>query len=926
MPSGLFTLKQQVAAVQQGAWTNPMQTGWVEYLVVAGGGGGGCGAGGNGGGGAGGGGVLAGLLNVASGATVTVTVGAGGAGAASTSVAGSAGSDSVFGSVTATKGGGGGTANSGGVATGTTGGSGGGAGYYNTGTDVGSQGTTGQGNKGGNAATAYQGGGGGGAGTVGLNSAGTQAGNGGAGIASAITGAVVTYGGGGGGGAYNTNTKGLGGVGGGGDGGQNTGNAAAGTANTGGGGGGNNNASNSQGSGGSGVVILRFPKQFLEALSFTGTAYITPNPTYWIYTFLSSGTITFSAIQQTYSYVDTVFSAYTYTGNGSTQTITNGIDLSGSGGMVWVKRRDNVADHRLIDTVRGGGNYLASDTTDAQAGGTFITAFNSNGYSMGAGDTGWNGNTNTYVSWSFRKAQKFFDIQTWSGNSTAGRTIPHSLGMQPGMVIVKCTNTASTSWIVWHRGSTSGYWGQLESTAAFNNSSAATLFGNGTITIDPDATNITVGGNSSVNITGSNYVAYLFAHDPRSDGVIQCGSFTTDGSGNATVNLGWEPQYVTIKCSSTTGPWVTADSARGFVATASNTAYLVPNTSAAEATATWQPNATGFTTTSALTNSSATYIYLAIRRPNKPPTTGTQVYNAIARTGTGAAATVTGVGFAPDLALIKTRSTANAWSDLNDRLRGANRLLYLNGNGGEVTTTQEVTAFTMDGVTVGTSSDGYHTNGNTETMINWFFKRAPGAFDICCYSGNATGQTVSHSLGVTPELMVIKSRTTTYAGAWYKSDQSNKFIYTDSTSGWGTDSTKVDWAGTNSTVFKVNTANETNASSNNYVAYLFATLAGISKVGNFTGNGSSQTIDCGFTNGARFVLIKRTDSTGDWYVWDSTRGIVAGNDPHLSLNTTAAEVTTDDSVDTDNSGFIVNQLAATNINVTSATYIYLSFA
>ena len=71
------------------------------------------------------------------------------------------------------------------------------------------------------------------------------------------------------------------------------------------------------------------------------------------------------------------------------------------------------------------------------------------------------------------------------------------------------------------------------------------------------------------------------------------------------------------------------------------------------------------------------------------------------------------------------------------------------------------------------------------------------------------------------------------------------------------------------------------------------------------------------------MMIKRTDSTGDWYVWDSARGIVSGNDPRLSLNNTAAEVTTDDSIDPDNSGFIVNQVSATNINVSSATYIYL---
>lgn len=129
-----------------------------------------------------------------------------------------------------------------------------------------------------------------------------------------------------------------------------------------------------------------------------------------------------------------------------------------------------------------------------------------------------------------------------------------------------------------------------------------------------------------------------------------------------------------------------------------------------------------------------------------------------------------------------------------------------------------------------------------------------------------------------------------------------------------------------SAVFSIGASGDSNASAATYVAYLFATCAGVSKVGTYTGNGSSQTIACGFTAGSRFVLIKRTDSTGDWYVWDSARGIIAGNDPHLSLNTTAAEVTTDDSVDTDNSGFIVNQLSATDVNVSSAVYIFLAIA
>jgi hypothetical protein len=87
-----------------------------------------------------------------------------------------------------------------------------------------------------------------------------------------------------------------------------------------------------------------------------------------------------------------------------------------------------------------------------------------------------------------------------------------------------------------------------------------------------------------------------------------------------------------------------------------------------------------------------------------------------------------------------------------------------------------------------------------------------------------------------------------------------------------------------------------------------------------------RKIDCGFSGGARFVLIKRTDSTGDWYIWDTERGIVTGNDPHLSLNTAVVEVTSDDSIDPYSTGFTVNQVAATNINVSSGEYIFLAIA
>jgi hypothetical protein len=98
----------------------------------------------------------------------------------------------------------------------------------------------------------------------------------------------------------------------------------------------------------------------------------------------------------------------------------------------------------------------------------------------------------------------------------------------------------------------------------------------------------------------------------------------------------------------------------------------------------------------------------------------------------------------------------------------------------------------------------------------------------------------------------------------------------------------------------------TNASGDTYIAYLFATLPGISKVFSVTkSSGSDASVDCGFTSGPRFVMLKRTDSTGDWYVWDTERGIVAGNDPYLLLNSTAAEVTSTDYIDPTSNGFTI---------------------
>ena len=620
-------------------------------------------------------------------------------------------------------------------------------------------------------------------------------------------------------------------------------------------------------------------------------------------------------------YVDDVFSAYTYTGNGSTQTINNGIDLAGEGGLVWARARDSASGgHFLSDTVRGINNVLSSNGTSGNSAATYYTGVTSSGFGLSSNavlnGTGGAGFGTSYISWTFRKAPKFFDVVTFTTGTDGVISFPHSLGSAPGMVVFKQT-ALNGSWYTWHRSLPNGT-GLL-----LNSENQQSNFG--FISANFTASTISVPASVIASSSGHAWVAYLFAHDPSADGIIQCGSFTGTPS---SVTLGWEPQYLMIKRTDLSGDWNIYDTARNWVSSSGADSRLKANLANAEQSVDdyGGPNATGFNFRN---EASGTYIYLAIRRPNKPPTTGTQVYNAIARTGTGAAATVTGVGFAPDFLIAKSRAAARSHL-AQDRLRGVTAASYTDLLNQESEVTTAVTSFGMDGVSIGTSPS-INSTAYGEPYINHFFRRARGFFDVVCYTGTGSATTVAHNLGVAPELMIVKNRATTSGyGHWFVGHKDIGSTYTLLLN--GTQPKDDGWSGVFGNVFPTtsafNVSGNTNVNENavTYVAYLFATLPGISKVGSYTGNGTTQTINCGFTTGARFILIKRTNSAGDWYVWDTARGIVAGNDPHLSLNTTATEVTTNDSVDPDVSGFIVNQVAATNINVSGASYIFLSIA
>lgn len=627
------------------------------------------------------------------------------------------------------------------------------------------------------------------------------------------------------------------------------------------------------------------------------------------------------------NYIEDVFSTYLYTGNGSTQTITNGIDLSGKGGMTWIKQRSAVRDNLLFDTSRGATQRLFSNLTNAQSQDIqSVTAFNANGFSVGS-DSGSNINAGTYVSWTFREQPKFFDVVTYTGTG-ANRTISHSLGSVPGCIIVKRTDTTG-DWQVYHRSTGNTKYLVLNSTAAAAISS--TRWNDTT----PTSTVFSLGTEATVNANGGTYVAYLFAHDAGgfglsgSDNVISCGSVTLDGSGNGTVNLGYEPQVVITKCSSATESWETFDSMRGWLVTPVAGNYsrrLIPNTSDAEDNSgELAITNTGFRIIGK--GPSTTHIYIAIRRgPMKVPTSGTSVFGANARSGTGANATVTG-GQIADAALIKNRGSAVG--DLfASRLTGIG---YLETS----STAAEVAAATtilqanpcwdvMDGVKVGTTST--ITNASSNTFINYLFRRAPSFFDVVCYTGTGSNTTQTHNLGVVPEMMIVKRRDTTNAWAVYANNDNTDYLVLNTNAATADDNTYWNDTTPTASVFSIGTNNAVNASASTYVAYLFATCADVSKVGSYTGTGTTLQVNCGFTGGARFVLIKRIDSTGNWYVWDSARGIVAGNDPYLLLNSTAAEVTNTDYVDTYSAGFEISSTAPADINANGGTFIFLAIA
>ena len=627
-------------------------------------------------------------------------------------------------------------------------------------------------------------------------------------------------------------------------------------------------------------------------------------------------------------YIEDVFSCFLYTGNGSTQTITNNIDLSTNGGIVWCKGRSPVGYSNVVyDTINGVNTRVATNLTNGlTSAAASLTAFNTTGFSLGA-DVGGEVNENAinYVSWTFREQPKFFDIVTYSGTGIA-RTIAHNLGSVPGCIIVKDTSAVS-NWYVYHRSLATNEALKLNSTAAIETS---TTFWNNTAAT---SSVFSLGTAGDTNGNGDSFIAYVFAHDAGgfgltgTDNVISCGTFTVDGSGDCSVSLGYEPQWIMVKSSTATDNWYLFDNMRGFPVAPADGELLRPNTAGAGITAsTFRPTSTGFIGSPG--GGFGTGIYIAIRRgPMKVPTSGTSVLDVETWSGNSSGNRNISVGFPADLNFFHVRNAVNGWN-ATDRLRGNGQTLQFNSTGAESNVSPDFplfNSFQNELQVTGTGAGYINETGYDQVFFN--LRRAPSFFDEVCYTGTGTaGQTYTHNLGVVPELMIVKGRSIAEEWNVYFGNNTN-YLKLNRDDVPQTATTRWNDTSPTSSVFSVGTSNWVNQSGSTYVAYLFASLAGVSKVGSYTGNGTTQTINCGFTGGARFVLIKRTDALGGWYTYDTARGMTVLTDPYLLMNSTAAEVATLGSVTTVSTGFAVNNAILAGINAASpAAYIFLAIA
>ena len=408
------------------------------------------------------------------------------------------------------------------------------------------------------------------------------------------------------------------------------------------------------------------------------------------------------------------------------------------------------------------------------------------------------------------------------------------------------------------------------------------------------------------------------------EGIIKVGSYKGNGgSAGPIVDLGWEPQWVMVKNLDSTGNWFMFDSMRGIITDGFDAKLHANENSVEELDHNWlDMSATGFqlkSTNSNVNGDHYPYVYVAIRRADgwvsKPADAGTDVFTMDTGAG-GSTMPQYDSGFPVDFAIYRIPESTSDWW-VNARLVQGQEL--------KINSTSAQSSWAGSKFD---SNAGWAASGSGSTQQSWMWKRGPG-FDAVAYEGSsASTRIIRHSLGSAPDMMWIKNRDASHN--WlvghFKldggTDPWTHYMYLNTTDAEGDYDFFADKAPT-AYSFEVSTAiaNDTN---NSYLALLFKSITGISKCGVYTGDTSGLTVTTGFQ--PRFIMIRRTDTTSGWAVFDTLRGLTGTNNKMIYFN----EDSTADIVDAPTptaTGFSFSGSAAQiNENTGVSKYIYYAHA
>jgi hypothetical protein len=338
--------------------------------------------------------------------------------------------------------------------------------------------------------------------------------------------------------------------------------------------------------------------------------------------------------------------------------------------------------------------------------------------------------------------------------------------------------------------------------------------------------------------------------------------------------------------------------------------------------------------------------FVALNTFNLPTSTivkGNTVMDATLYTGTGASLSVTNAGsFKPDLVWIKSRSGAFS-HNINDSNRGVLKQLQSDNTSAESNINGAVSAYNTNGFSVTNGSSGIAEVSNSgSTYVAWQWQAGQGSnvsntsgsitstvsvnasagFSIATYTNASSGTaTVGHGLGVAPAMIITKQRGST--GNWrvyHKSLAAGYYVLLNSTAAQSNTLNIFTTTLPTSTVFSLGT---TVAGEGTAVAYCWAEIAGFSKFGSYTGNGSADGtfIYTGFR--PKFIMAKRTDTTSNWLIYDTSRDTYNVASNYLLPDSSGAEGSAVN-FDLLSNGFKCK--SATGVNVSGGTYIYMAFA